>query len=66
MDLFEAAGADDAGVPAVGATAPLAVRMRPASLAEVLGQEHLLETGSPLRRLVEPPSTSAAGPAPPR
>ncbi|RPF28486.1 replication-associated recombination protein A [Georgenia muralis] len=54
MDLFEAAGADDAGVPAVGSGAPLAVRMRPASLEEVLGQEHLLEPGSPLRRLVEP------------
>ncbi|MFH5823245.1 replication-associated recombination protein A [Georgenia sp. AZ-5] len=54
MDLFEAAGADDAGVPAVGASAPLAVRMRPSSLDEVLGQEHLLSTGSPLRRLVEP------------
>ena len=53
MDLFEAAGADDAGVPAVGSGAPLAVRMRPASLEEVLGQEHLLEPGSPLRRLVE-------------
>ncbi|TRW47503.1 replication-associated recombination protein A [Georgenia yuyongxinii] len=59
MDLFEAAGADDAGVPVVGATAPLAVRMRPASLDEVLGQDHLLETGSPLRRLVEP---AAEGP----
>ncbi|WP_043496878.1 replication-associated recombination protein A [Georgenia sp. SUBG003] len=54
MDLFEAAGADDAGVPAVGRGAPLAVRMRPATLDEVLGQAHLLEPGSPLRRLVEP------------
>ncbi|MCK6209227.1 replication-associated recombination protein A [Georgenia sp. EYE_87] len=54
MDLFEAAGADDAGVPAVRQGAPLAVRMRPATLDEVLGQEHLLEPGSPLRRLVEP------------
>ncbi|MHB1063298.1 MAG: replication-associated recombination protein A [Georgenia sp.] len=54
MDLFDAAGADSAGVPAVRAGAPLAVRMRPASLEEVLGQEHLLEPGSPLRRLVEP------------
>ncbi|GAA1630422.1 replication-associated recombination protein A [Georgenia ruanii] len=65
MDLFEAAGADEAGVPAVGATAPLAVRMRPTSLAEVLGQEHLLETGSPLRRLVEPTEHERrrAGPA---
>ncbi|PFG37973.1 recombination protein MgsA [Georgenia soli] len=54
MDLFEAAGADDVGVPAVGLGAPLAVRMRPATLDEVLGQGHLLEPGSPLRRLVEP------------
>ncbi len=35
------------------ASAPLAVRMRPASLDEVVGQEHLLRPGSPLRRLVE-------------
>ena len=33
--------------------APLAVRMRPATLDEVLGQSHLLTTGSPLRRLVD-------------
>ncbi len=33
--------------------APLAVRMRPQSLDEVVGQGHLLEPGSPLRRLVE-------------
>ncbi|WUD62796.1 replication-associated recombination protein A [Nocardia sp. NBC_00511] len=33
--------------------APLAVRMRPRSLDEVVGQEHLLGPGSPLRRLVE-------------
>ncbi|MDD9207412.1 replication-associated recombination protein A [Georgenia sp. 10Sc9-8] len=54
MDLFEAAGADAAGVPRPGPGAPLAVRMRPARLAEVVGQEHLLRAGSPLRRLVEP------------
>ncbi len=34
-------------------SAPLAVRMRPADLDEVVGQSHLLQTGSPLRRLVE-------------
>ncbi|HEY2723214.1 MAG TPA: replication-associated recombination protein A [Pseudonocardiaceae bacterium] len=34
-------------------SAPLAVRMRPASLEEVVGQDHLLGPGSPLRRLVE-------------
>jgi putative ATPase len=38
--------------PAAG-PAPLAVRMRPASLDEVVGQTHLLAPGSPLRRLVE-------------
>src|ERR1700741_3848116 len=36
-----------------GSAAPLAVRMRPASLDEVVGQDHLLAPGSPLRRLVE-------------
>ncbi|CDO30098.1 AAA family ATPase [Mycobacterium vulneris] len=40
------------GAPA-GASAPLAVRMRPAGLDEVVGQTHLLQAGSPLRRLVE-------------
>lgn len=33
--------------------APLAVRMRPRTLEEVVGQQHLLGDGSPLRRLVE-------------
>ncbi len=33
--------------------APLAVRMRPRSLDEVVGQDHLLGPGAPLRRLVE-------------
>ncbi|MER5626843.1 replication-associated recombination protein A [Streptosporangium sp. NPDC002544] len=32
---------------------PLAVRMRPRSLDEVIGQRHLLGSGTPLRRLVE-------------
>ena len=49
--LFDVPGGDvPAGVPA---SAPLAVRMRPASLEEVVGQQHLLGPGSPLRRLVE-------------
>jgi putative ATPase len=34
-------------------TAPLAVRMRPRTLDEVVGQGHLLRPGAPLRRLVE-------------
>jgi putative ATPase len=36
-----------------GVLTPLAVRMRPASLDEVVGQSHLLRAGSPLRRLIE-------------
>jgi putative ATPase len=35
------------------ATAPLAARMRPRTLDEVVGQSHLLAPGAPLRRLVE-------------
>ncbi|MGH3912191.1 MAG: replication-associated recombination protein A [Pseudonocardiaceae bacterium] len=37
----------------LSASAPLAVRMRPATLGEVVGQSHLLGPGSPLRRLIE-------------
>lgn len=36
-----------------GTMSPLAVRMRPVSLDEVVGQSHLLKPNSPLRRLVE-------------
>ena len=34
-------------------TAPLAVRMRPRSAEEFVGQEHLLRPGLPLRRLLD-------------
>jgi len=47
-DLFSSD--DDSGPRA---DAPLAVRMRPRTLDEVVGQQHLLGPGSPLRRLVE-------------
>lgn len=36
-----------------GAHAPLAARMRPRTLDEVVGQQHLLGTGRPLRRLID-------------
>lgn len=36
-----------------GTHAPLAVRMRPRDLDEVVGQDHVLGKGTPLRRLVE-------------
>jgi putative ATPase len=52
-DGLFAAQADDRGEALKAANAPLAVRMRPASLDEVLGQDHLLGAGAPLRRLVE-------------
>ena len=43
---------------------PLAVRMRPRTLAEIVGQSHLLAPGSPLRRLAagEPMSVFLWGP----
>jgi putative ATPase len=48
-----AAQAEDRAEQRLSASAPLAVRMRPAMLEEVVGQDHLLAPGSPLRRLVE-------------
>lgn len=60
MDLFDATRLDASGVPAAGANAPLAVRMRPRALEEVVGQAHVLGEGSPLRRLIgdNAPATS--------
>ncbi len=46
--LFDAAGEE-----AARAVAPLAVRMRPRNLDEVVGQPHLTGAGSPLRKLVD-------------
>jgi putative ATPase len=34
-------------------TAPLAVRLRPTSIQDLLGQQHLLQPGSPLTRLIQ-------------
>ncbi|HET6563415.1 MAG TPA: replication-associated recombination protein A [Marmoricola sp.] len=60
--LFEYDGPGDRPGPAVGGgtlagnvheSAPLAVRMRPRTLDELVGQRQLLAAGSPLRRLVE-------------
>jgi len=41
------------GTPPPAADAPLAVRMRPRSLEEVIGQEHVLGEGSALRSAIE-------------
>ena len=61
--LFEMGAPRDVPVPGGGsagtlagndhASAPLAVRMRPRTLDELVGQQHLLAPGSPLRRLIE-------------
>jgi len=45
------------------ASIPLAVRMRPRTLDEVVGQRHLLRPGSPLRRLVGEGGRGPAGPS---
>jgi putative ATPase len=44
---------DDAAAEAEQAAAPLAVRMRPRTLDEVIGQGHLTGDGSPLRKLAD-------------
>ena len=60
MDLFD-------NEENIGAQAPLAARLRPQNVAEVLGQEHLLQPGSPLSRLLAheksaPPAVILYGP----
>ena len=50
MDLFGESGSQ---AMMGGHMAPLAERMRPQSLDDIIGQEHLLEPGSPFRRAVE-------------
>ncbi|MFE3165837.1 replication-associated recombination protein A [Streptomyces sp. NPDC059224] len=57
-DLFTAAAEDRQEKDPAGS--PLAVRMRPRTLDEVVGQRHLLKPGSPLRRLV---GEGSGGPA---
>ena len=51
--LFDLPGDPGRAAATTSVSAPLAVRMRPAALEEVVGQAHLLGPGSPLRRLVE-------------
>ena len=60
MDLFDAVRQDASGIPSASAASPLAVRMRPRSIDEVLGQDHLLADGSPLRRLIEDKSAASS------
>ena len=62
QDLFEE---EDGDLAAVNKTAPLATRMRPRSLDEFVGQEHILASGKLLRRAIEAdrlPSVILSGP----
>jgi len=54
-DIFEAAAEDE-----LRSRAPLAARLRPRRLDEVVGQRHLLGPGAPLRALVEDDRLSSA------
>src|SRR6266513_4701173 len=44
---------DEAEEAVASAAAPLAVRMRPRTLDEVIGQQHLTSAGTPFRKLVD-------------
>ena len=63
QDLFQAT--DEPNAEAVSASAPLAARMRPRTLEEFVGQEHILGPGKLLRRAIEAdrlPSVILSGP----
>lgn len=63
QDLFHSA--DEPNEEAVSASAPLAARMRPRTLDEFVGQEHILAPGKLLRRAIEAdrlPSVILSGP----
>ena len=70
QDLFAEEDVDpslatNVGVAAVNKAAPLATRMRPRSLHEFVGQEHVLAPGKLLRRAIEAdrlPSVILSGP----
>src|SRR6059058_4098940 len=51
--LFPPEESDAQEIHAVGPEAPLAARMRPRTLAELVGQEHVLGEGSSLRVAIE-------------
>lgn len=54
-DLFSARAAEQ-----LRGQAPLAARLRPRTLDDIVGQEHLLAAGAPLRRLIESDRISSA------
>jgi putative ATPase len=62
-DAEESGDGRPAGAGPSSPRSPLAVRMRPRTLDDVVGQQHLLGQGSPLRQLAA--GTDATGPAGP-
>jgi len=63
QDLFQSS--EEPNEKAVSASAPLAARMRPRTLEEFVGQEHILGPGKLLRRAIEAdrlPSVILSGP----
>jgi putative ATPase len=52
-NLFEAAGMDDQ------APRPLADRLRPEAIGDVVGQDHLLQDGAPLARMIDSSNLSS-------
>ena len=53
MDLFSASKTPSSPEAVPSPTAPLSARMRPHTLDEVVGQDHLLAEGCLLRRAIE-------------
>lgn len=63
-DLLSALGDDEEkDEEHVRPRAPLAVRMRPRSVEELVGQQHLLKAGSPLRQLAGIDGPGPSGPS---
>ncbi len=63
-DLLSALGDDEENDEEhVRPRAPLAVRMRPRSVEELVGQQHLLKTGSPLQQLAGIDGPGPSGPS---
>lgn len=51
--LFDTGEPDPPAGPVVGPDAPLAARMRPRTLTEIVGQSHILQAGTSLRGSIE-------------
>src|SRR2546427_399423 len=53
MSLFDTTPPEDARSPGMDKKRPLAERMRPRTLDDYVGQEHILGPGKPLRQQIE-------------